>query len=150
MPFETTINQFVQALADPSGPTPANTLGREGRPDKRRLAVYRNNIAVGLIAALEFRYPVTRQLVGAAFFRAMARAFVVTNRPKTPVLIHYGSGFSDFIGAFEPAQDIAYLPDVARLQTLGPPVSSPSQRKAALALGLDKPHRHDWRPCPFL
>lgn len=116
MPFDTTVEEFVQALADPSRPTPANALGREGRPDSRRFAVYRNNIAVGLIAALEFRYPVTRRLVGDAFFRAMARAFVAANRPKTPVLIHYGAEFPAFIGAFEPAQDIAYLPDVARLE----------------------------------
>ena len=33
------------------------TRGRRGAPDARRFAVYRNNVAVGLIGALEARYP---------------------------------------------------------------------------------------------
>ncbi len=116
MPFEATINEFVEALTEPSRPTPAQTLGREGRPDARRFAVYRNNVAVGLIAALEMRYPVTRRLVGDAFFRAMARAFVAANKPGSPVLILYGAEFPAFVGTFEPAREIAYLPEVARLE----------------------------------
>ncbi len=61
MPLETTLSAFARALADGQPPpfaTPA-----------RRFAVYRNNVAVGLIRALEARFPVTRRLVGDAFFR---------------------------------------------------------------------------------
>ena len=54
---------------------PACIRGRLGTPDFRRFSVYRNNIAVGLIAALEARYPVTQRIVGAEAFRTMARAF---------------------------------------------------------------------------
>src|SRR5271168_2197554 len=68
MPFETTVKSFVEALTDPARAAPSETLGREGRPDARRFAVYRNNVAVGLIGALEKRYPVTRRLVGDEFF----------------------------------------------------------------------------------
>jgi hypothetical protein len=116
MPFESTIDVFARALSDPARPVPPQTMGREGRPDAHRFAVYRNNVAVGLIGAIEARYPVTRRLVGDAFFRAMARAYVAEEKPRSPVLIHYGAGFADFVARFEPARAIAYLPDVARLE----------------------------------
>ena len=116
MPFEATIDAFAQALSDPARPVPPQTKGREGRPDARRFAVYRNNVAVGLIGAIEARYPVARRLVGEEFFRAMARAFIAAEKPLTPVLIHYGAEFADFVAGFEPAREIAYLADVARLE----------------------------------
>ena len=116
MPFEATVASFVAALADPSMAPPAQTRGREGRPDARRFAVYRNNVAVGLTGSLEMRYPITRRLVGDAFFRGLARAFVVRNKPRSPVLIHYGADFPAFIAAFDPARELPYLPDVACLE----------------------------------
>jgi hypothetical protein len=116
MPFEATLDDFARALTDPARPAPAQTLGREGRPDSRRFAIYRNNVAVGLIASLEMRYPVVRRLVGDEFFRGLARAFIARHKPASPVLIHYGADFPDFIAAFEPARDIVYLADVARLE----------------------------------
>src|SRR5271168_3022300 len=112
MPFEATIDAFARALSDPAGRPPPQTLGREGRPDARRFAVYRNNVAVALIGAIEARYPVVRRLVGADFFRAMAGAFVAAHRPRSAVMIHYGADFASFIATFEPAREIAYLCDV--------------------------------------
>jgi hypothetical protein len=116
MPFSQTIEAFAQALADPARPPPTETRGRESAPDARRFAIYRNNIAMSLIGALEARYPVTRRLVGDTFFRAMARAFVACNKPHTPVILHYAAGLGDFIAQFEPALDVPYLADVARLE----------------------------------
>jgi hypothetical protein len=58
-----------------------------------------------------------RRLVDDAFFRAMAGAFVAAEKPRSPVLIHYGETFPDFVARFEPAQEIAYLADVARLES---------------------------------
>jgi len=116
MLFDATTGAFAAALTDPARPAPSQTQGREGRPDARRFAVYRNNVAVGLIASLEMRYPVTRRVVGDDFFRAMARAFVATNKPSSPVLILYGAQFPAFVQAFEWAREIAYLPDVAQLE----------------------------------
>lgn len=117
MSLEQTIDAFAQALADPARAAPAQTMGREGGPDARRFAVYRNNVAASLIAAIEARFPVTRRLVGDVFFRAMARAFVACNKPRTPVILHYGGDFPDFVAAFEPARELAYLADVARLES---------------------------------
>ena len=116
MPFDTTLEDFAAALTDPAMATPTQTRGREGRTDARRFAVYRNNVAVGLIATLEMRYPVTRRLLGEVFFRALARAFIVERKPASPVLIHYGIDFPTFIETFAPVRDVVYLSDVARLE----------------------------------
>ena len=97
MPFETTVRAFAAALGEPSAPPPAMTHGRMGAPDARRFAVYRNNVAVGLIGALEARYPVSRRIAGEDLFCAMARAFVRAHRPRSPVMIAYGGEFPEFV-----------------------------------------------------
>jgi len=99
--------QFHDAIGNWSEPLP-----------HRRMAVYRNNVAVGLVTALKVRFPVTEQLVGTEFFSAMALAYAEGERPSNAVLINYGSGFADFIRGFEPARTIAYLADVAALESL--------------------------------
>jgi hypothetical protein len=120
MPFETTIRAFAAALDDPSAATPAMTRGRRGAPDGRRFAVYRNNVAVGLIGAIEARYPVSRRLVGDDLFRAMARAFAHARKPRSPVMIAYGEDFPEFAAAYlaaaEAGPGLAALADVARLE----------------------------------
>jgi hypothetical protein len=100
MSFETTIRAFTAALDDPSATAPPMTRGRMGAPDARRFAVYRNNVAVGLIGALEARYPVSRGIAGEDLFRAMARAFVRACKPRSPVMIAYGAEFSEFVADY--------------------------------------------------
>ncbi len=46
----------------------------------------------------------------------MARQFVMQHPPRSPLLAQYGEEFADFIAAFEPAREVPYLPDVARLE----------------------------------
>ena len=116
MRFEAAIASFAEALADPAAPIPQFTLGRRGVPDGKRFAVYRNNVAVGLIGALQARFPVTRRLVGDEFFLAMARTFVFAHKPPTPLIIHYGRDFPGFVEAFAAARDVPYLAEVARLE----------------------------------
>jgi hypothetical protein len=103
---------FAAALMDRSLPPPA---GLAGEPI-RRFAVYRNNVAVGLIRALEARFPAILDLVGCEFFRAMAREFALANPPASPVLIEFGDEFPDFIARFAPAAELPYLADVARIE----------------------------------
>jgi putative DNA-binding protein len=100
MSFETTVGAFAKALGDPSAATPAMTRGRMGAPDARRFAVYRNNVAVGLIAAIEARYPVSRRIAGDDLFRAMARALVQARKPRSPVMIAYGEEFPEFMADY--------------------------------------------------
>jgi hypothetical protein len=121
MSYETTIGAFAAALADPAAPLPGMTQGRLGAPDARRFSVYRNNVAVGLIGALEARYPVSRRMMGADLFRAMARAFARAHKPRSPVMIAYGGDFPDFVAASlavieTTADDLTDVPDVARLE----------------------------------
>jgi len=117
MPFEATIASFAGALVDPSRPAPAATQRRDGRSVERRFAVYRNNVAVALIGALEARYPIVRRLTGDDFFRGMAGAYVAGEKPRSPALMLYGDGFPAFVAGFPPADAIPFLADVARLES---------------------------------
>jgi hypothetical protein len=114
MPFEATISAFTAALGDPSAAPPAMTRGRLGATDVRRFSVYRNNVAVGLIGALEARYPASRRIVGDDAFRVMARAYVRARKPRSPVMIAYGEDFPEFVVACAGAEPC--LADVARLE----------------------------------
>lgn len=83
---------------------------------ERRLGVYRANTLNSLTDVLAAAYPVIVRIVGSRFFRAAAEAFIAAHPPRQPVLYKYGDAFADFIRAFEPAQTLPYLPDVARLE----------------------------------
>jgi hypothetical protein len=107
---------FAQALLDPAAPVPPGIASPDPRQAKRRFAVHRNNVVAGLIKAIEARFPASKKIVGRDFFAAMARAFVVERPPRSPVLASFGDEFADFISTFEPARELAYLADVARLE----------------------------------
>ncbi|MFP4080465.1 MAG: DUF2063 domain-containing protein [Ectothiorhodospira sp.] len=106
--------RFTRALHD-QGPPPPGLLAQDPAVATSRFNVHRNNLHAGLMETLAAAYPVVQRLVGEAFFRGMARAFVVRHLPDTPVLLHYGSAFPDFIAAFPPAASLPYLADVARI-----------------------------------
>jgi hypothetical protein len=114
--FAETQHQFVTALLDASAPLPAAIRAHGNDAAEKRFAVHRNNVMASLIAALAARFPVVQRLVGEEFFRAMARAYVVEEPPRSPVLIEYGDTFPGFIENFTPAVAIGYLADVARLE----------------------------------
>lgn len=107
---------FAAALTDARLPPPVDVIECGGPGPRRGFAVYRNNSVMALIGALAERFPVTLQLVGEEFFRAMARSYAGAHRPRTPLLMHYGDDFPDFIARFAPAETVPYLPDVARLE----------------------------------
>jgi hypothetical protein len=107
---------FADAVRDASLRVPLPVAGATRHTADRRFAVYRNNVTVSLVSALAERFPVVRRLVGEEFFRAMARAYVMQEPPRSPVLLHYGATFPAFVDGFEPAAAIAYLADVARLE----------------------------------
>lgn len=109
--------RFRAALADPDAAVPDGIVGPNGVPDASRFAVYRNNIVVALIETLKARYPVTCRLVGDACFHAVARDFVHSQPPRSPLLYAYGEGFADFVAPLPPARDVPYLADVARLES---------------------------------
>ncbi|CAH1668857.1 HvfC/BufC N-terminal domain-containing protein [Chelatococcus asaccharovorans] len=108
----TALSAFAAALTAPDRRPPPEFAGRA----ERRFAVYRNNVMVGLIRALETRFPVLVSLLGEEFFRAMAREFTRAHPPSSPVLMSFGDELPDFIGGFEPAEEMPYLADVARIE----------------------------------
>lgn len=107
---------FAAALLDPAAPAPSDLATIGGKVPSKRFAVYRNNVVVSLIAALGSAYPTVKKLVGEAFFDAMAGVYVRERPPRSPLMIHYGACFPDWIADFEPAQSVAYLADMARLE----------------------------------
>jgi len=106
---------FAAALFGADKVPPGLTTAR-GEPDAQRFAVYRNNVTVALIKALEGRFPVVRRIVGETFFREMARAFIAENKPNSPLIFEYGDALPEFIERFEPAAALPYLADIARLE----------------------------------
>lgn len=111
-------SQFAQALLALYQPCPDGLFSSNGADPASRFAVYRNNVHSSLINALADSYPVTLQLVGDRFFRAMAGMYVQAYPPTNPLLNEYGSDLADFIQGFAPAASVPYLADVARLERL--------------------------------
>ncbi len=109
-------SDFAEALRDPSRALPPGVISHNSPTPQKRFAVYRNNVMVGLIGSLEARFPATRRIVGEAFFTAAARLYAAAHPPRSPLMMTYGDEFPDFLAAFEPAAEIPYLADVARLE----------------------------------
>ncbi len=109
---------FFDVLLDPELSPPGELTSWNGSDVTTRFAVYRNNVVSSLIGALADTYPVTQELVGEEFFRAMARIFVGGEPPRSRVLAFYGDAFPNFIEHFPPAASVPYLADVARLEML--------------------------------
>lgn len=108
--------EFSAALLDPDLPLPQGVIGPRGKGAVKRFAVYRNTVTVTRIEALSDIFPAVQRLVGADFFRAMARIYLAQEPPASAVLFEYGQGFASFLEGFEPVSKLPYLPDVARLE----------------------------------
>ena len=115
-PLSERLREFGAAILDPKAVLPPGLIGPDGEPSLRRFSVYRNNVVVGLIAALKQSFPAVTRIVGDEFMTAMTRIYVANEPPSSPILLHYGKGFADFIQGFEPASTVPYLADVARME----------------------------------
>lgn len=78
-------------------------------------AVYRNTVMSGCIDALQANFPSVLRLVGSDWFRAAAAAYIRAQPPSDGRMLFYGETFADFLAEFEPAVELPYLADVARL-----------------------------------
>lgn len=85
-------------------------------PAAQLLQLYRNNVAVGLTEALAAVYPVVARLVGDEFFAHAAGHYLRRHPPASGNLHDFGAAWAAFLGEFEPARGLDYLPDVARLE----------------------------------
>ena len=106
---------FASALLNPERGAPAG-VGPNGKTAGKRYNVYRNNVTVSLIDSLAAIYPAVQRITGVDFFRAMARFHVRATPPTSPLLFEYGREFPAFIEAYEYAQGMPWLADVARIE----------------------------------
>jgi len=103
---------FARALLDPDAVPGADVAALAAQP---AFAVYRNTVMKGCIDALQANFPAVARIVGEEWFRAAAAIYVRAEPPSEPTLLRFGATFPAFLGRFEPAADLAYLPAVARL-----------------------------------
>jgi Putative DNA-binding domain len=107
-------SEFSAGLLKPQHPVPSIIKGRI----ERRYAVYRNNVTVGLVRALEANFPVVRKLLGEQYFAGFARDFAQTHPPQSPLMFHYGEAFPKTLESDRDLSRYPYLGDVARLEIL--------------------------------
>lgn len=89
-----------------------------GGPAEGPLRVYRNTVINGCVDALRANYPAVAKLLGDEMFEAVAADFAAVRLPEQPVLAFYGDGFADWLEEQKWIWDVAYLPDVARIERL--------------------------------
>jgi len=107
---------FADAIVNVEHDVPEAITSHSSPKPRERFNIYRNNVYSSLIDVLSARFPVAERLVGEEFFRAMARMFIEESPPRSPMLLVYGDAFPSFLTEFEHAQDVPYLPDIARLE----------------------------------
>jgi hypothetical protein len=109
---------FRNALLDAARPIPEGLVDAQGQPAGARYSVYRNNVAVSLREALETGFPAVAKLIGPDNFAKAAGLFLRQTPPSSPLMMHYGAGFPEFLASLEPLKPIGYLADVARLELM--------------------------------
>jgi hypothetical protein len=107
---------FRTALLRGDTPVPKGLTDGAGRPAGRRFNVYRNNVAVALREALEVGFPAVAKLIGPENFARAAGMFLRAHPPASPLMMHYGAGFPEFLERLEALRGIGYLGDVARME----------------------------------
>lgn len=105
------------ALSDRARDAPAlGLIAGDTETARRRLAIYRGNVAGNATGALAAMYPVVRILVGTEFFDALALAYCAMHPSRSGDLNQIGAHLANFVQAFEPARPLPYLADVAKLE----------------------------------
>jgi hypothetical protein len=107
---------FGRALQGEPEPALLEEIAGDGLPPGARLAIYRHHVRTTLTDVLATAYPVVRRLVDPRFFGYAADQFIGRCLPAGPCLFEYGESFAEFLAGFPPCRDLAYLPDVARLE----------------------------------
>lgn len=110
------VAEFLPALRDPARAVPPGLTDGAGQPAGRRFNVYRNNVTVSLIEALETGFPALNRLIGNANFRTLARGFVAAHPPSSPLMMQYGDALPAYLAKVPALAHIPYLADVGRLE----------------------------------
>jgi Putative DNA-binding domain len=107
---------FANALRTGDVPTSLEALQIADSNVPERFGVHAGTRLATLIRTLSLVFPAVQRLVGADFFEAAAREFIRLSPPECACLDDYGARFPWFVQGFEPAAQLPYLPDVARLE----------------------------------
>ncbi|MBM3117250.1 DNA-binding domain-containing protein [Jeongeupia naejangsanensis] len=107
--YADTLAEFAAGLVDDAFEPGCLTAASRGN-----LALYRNNVRLNRVDALENAFPTVAALVGRDWFRAMARAYVIAMPAASANLHDDGAALAGFLDGFAPAADLPYLADVAR------------------------------------
>lgn len=110
--------QFRRVLLHGDDSAIAAFVAEDGMTAAERLAVYRNNVQWSLANVLRDTFPAVCRLVDERFFAYAAHEFIRMHPPTRACLAEYGVRFADFLADFPPCRELAYLPDVARLEWL--------------------------------
>ncbi len=110
------LTNFARDIVHGAEPSPQIAALYPNYPAAVAIAVYQNNYRGNLHDALAGAYPIIEQLVGKDFFRLITRHFIGQHLSRSGNLHRYGVEMAKFLAAFEPAQGLAYLPDVAALE----------------------------------
>jgi len=110
-PLAAFLDQFARALhgAGVDDPRIAALAAQPG------FAVYRNTVFKGCVDALRANFPTVERLVGVDWFRSAALIHAQATLPEDARLLLYGATFPAFLAGFEPARELPWLADVARL-----------------------------------
>ncbi len=82
------------------------------------LRVYRNTVVSGCVDALRANFPVVARLLGEEMFDCIAAEYAAACPPRRPMLALYGSRFPDWLEEQLWIWDVAYVPDLARVERL--------------------------------
>lgn len=88
----------------------------DGIDPAARLQIYRNNLHEGFHKTLALEYPVICRLVGSAYFRQLALAFLAAHPSRSGDLHHAGAPLASFLRQQYADTDYLYLADVAALE----------------------------------
>jgi len=98
------------------GPMQVHLIGARELDAAASLAVYRSNVFSNYRKALRDDYPAILALVGERFFDGAADAYTRAHPSRSGDLNDFGAHFALFLEQWKPAQQLPYLPDVARLE----------------------------------
>lgn len=105
-------DDFVNALMGRTPPSLEHLIQQPG------FRVYRNTVMKGVSDSLIANFPAIERLVGSEWLRAAALIHALESPPVDARLLFYGADFPDFLDGFEPARQLPYLGNVARLDRL--------------------------------
>ncbi len=108
--------KFVATVFDNNQPGFDQSIVSDGINGASRLQIYQNNIFISLRNALAAVYPVINRLVGDEFFKLLAYEYIKLFPSRSGNLHEFGKHLAQFVITFEPAEDLVYLADVARLE----------------------------------